>query len=152
ELDTQRAAVRELITSMDSTVPGNSTVRAGHPRTVSKHQASSSRRCGRAKMCTLSPGSALAALLAGGGQSHPLSVAIRSALARLRAESLAIAALILLRIVPSDRWRSAAISGMVAPLAVARSTSRSRGVSGLGPVLRAAAAKPGSMTFWPFAQ
>ena len=54
ELITQ-AGSGKLTTSIGWSMPGCSTVRTGLPRTVSKQSASSSRRCGRAKMCTLLP-------------------------------------------------------------------------------------------------
>jgi hydantoinase/oxoprolinase-like protein len=91
-------------------------------------------------------------------RAHELELAealrsqIRTASVRLRARSLSIAVEIRFRTDPSDRCRVRAISATDAPLVVARSTSRSRGVSGLAPVCRAAAARPGSMTRCPRAQ
>ena len=55
ELDAEMPSAGKLTTSIGWPIPGNSTVRTGLPKILSKHSASSARRCGRAKICTLLP-------------------------------------------------------------------------------------------------
>ena len=83
------------------------------------------------------------------GYSQPFSRAIRTASARLRAALLDGRGEVVADRALRQAAAPSAISALVEPSAAARSTSRSRSVSGLAPSASAAAASVGSMTRSP---
>jgi hypothetical protein len=80
ELDAQVSAAGKRTSSMGSVIPGCWTVATGpQPSTVSKHQVSSCRRCGRAKRWTLLPSAVMTVGLRVGGRAmtlHSISWAV----------------------------------------------------------------------------